>query len=155
MASRPDEPDGRGPARCGTAYWLAVPEVRTKPALGEPAILSVAGPASDGRWAVSSFRVARRFARPTNRPCHPAAPNAHALPVGWLRFPVVEELRWRGRGADHRVQSSIVRPGTFSKSDAFAVSTVAPSTSAMLAIRRSIVPMRIRCFRKSSKHVWA
>jgi len=41
--------DGRGPARCGTAYLLAVPEVRTKPALGASAIQSVAGPASDGR----------------------------------------------------------------------------------------------------------
>jgi hypothetical protein len=41
--------DGRGPARCGTAYWLAVPEVRTKPAWGEFAIQSVAGPALDGR----------------------------------------------------------------------------------------------------------
>ena len=72
--------DGRGPARCGTAYWLAVPEVRTKPAWGESAIQSVAGPAADGRGALSPFGVARRFARPTSRPCHPAAPRAAECP---------------------------------------------------------------------------
>ena len=99
---------------------------------------------------MSPFAVARRAplrtANKVGRATRPRRepPNAHALPVGWLRFPVIDELRRRGHGADHRVQSSIVRPGTFSKSDAFAVSTVAPSTSAMLAIRRSIVPMRIR-----------
>ena len=42
-------PDGRGPARCGTAYSLAVLEFRTKPALEASAVQSVAGPASDGR----------------------------------------------------------------------------------------------------------
>ena len=38
--------DGRGPARCGTACLLAVPQVGTKPALVESAIQSVAGPAA-------------------------------------------------------------------------------------------------------------
>jgi len=90
-----DRIDVRGPA-CGTAYLLAVPEVRTKPAWRESAIQSVAGPAPDGRWVLSPLRVARRFPRPTSRPCHPDRAASRRMPTPARgRFTLPRSLQMR------------------------------------------------------------
>jgi len=70
--------------RCGTAYLLAVPEVRPKPASEGLALRSAAGPSRRR----SAIRVPRRFPRPTSRPCH--TPGCPRLARGCLTFAATE-----------------------------------------------------------------
>ena len=85
--------DGRGPARCGTAYLLAVPEMARSRPWGNPRFSPL--PARRRTAGEPSRRSASRAAshgqqvgRATRPRCEP--PNAQALPAGWLRFPVIE-----------------------------------------------------------------
>ena len=121
----------------------------------------VGGPSCDRRGIVEVVIAAQLDDRAADKRCRrlgilrPRKPNFHVsapFPRRTLPHLALELLHHReGQVCDCNSQSSTRSPGTFAKSVRLRESKMAPFDMTMLAILRSMVPMRILCARRPRK----